>query len=111
MVDEMPCELATPPGPGTKLIVGVTASWEISRKAVKRESPARSASSWLPAVSTSPPMLQLRAGEFGGPHKSLYVRFDSASTCMYSPGGLPVERQLLTVVTVPGGSASPGMPG
>src|SRR6185436_1161179 len=56
-------------------------------------------------------MLQLRAGEFGGPHRSLYVRFDNASMCMYSPGGLPVERQLFSLFTPAGGSGLPAIPG
>src|SRR5512134_2450686 len=105
IVAEMPIELATPPGPGTRLIVGETTCCEISRNAVNRESPAFSPSSWLPTVITSPPMLQIRAGEFGGPHRSLYVSAESGSTWMYSPGGLPVERQLLTEFT-PGGPGS-----
>src|SRR5690242_3439732 len=99
----MPIEFATPPGPGTRLIVGESAYCEISRNAVNRESPAFSPSSWLPTVSTFPAMLHTRAGELDGPQRSLYVRFASGSTCMYSPGGFPVERQLLSVVT-PGGA-------
>jgi hypothetical protein len=106
IVAEMPIELATPAGPGTRLIVGDTMFCEISRNAVKRESPAFSPSSWLPTAITSPARLQMRAGELGGPHRSLYVSADSGSTCMYSPGGLPVESQLLTELT-PGGACAP----
>src|SRR5712692_10555652 len=91
----MPCEFGTPGLASLRLIVGESENCEISRNAVNRSSPARSPSSWLPHVSTSPPMLQQRAGELGGPQRSLYVRFDSASMCMYSPGGLPVERHML----------------
>src|ERR1051325_8460761 len=95
IVAVMPCEFGAPAGPGIRLIVGESLNCEISRNAVNRESPARSPSSWLPHVSTSPPMLQTRAADVGDPQRSLYVRFDSASMCMYSPGGLPVERQIL----------------
>src|SRR5258706_5605368 len=75
---------------------------ETSRNAVNRESPARSPSSWLPAVKTTLPRLHLRCGELGGPHRSLYVRFDSASRWKYSAGGLPVERQTSVTCSVGG---------
>src|ERR1051326_3949409 len=44
------------------------------------------------AVNTTPPRLQWRCGELGGPHRSLYVRLDSASRWKFSLGGFPVER-------------------
>src|SRR5262252_2802912 len=89
-----------PPAPlPRKSIVGETQSCETSWNAKNRVSAAFSPSSWLPAVSTTPPILHFRAGEFGGPHRSLYVRFDSASTWKYSPGGLPVERQTSVAVS------------
>src|ERR1043166_7553626 len=88
----MPCEFGTPGLVSRRLIVGETANCEISRNAVNRSSPARSPSSWLPHVSTSPPMLHFLAGELGGPQRSLYVSPDSASRWKYSAGGLPVER-------------------
>src|SRR5512144_1774150 len=88
-----------PPAPlPIMLIVGDTSICEISRYAVNRVSPAFSPSSWLPTVVTTPPMLHTRAGEFDGPQRSLYVRFDSASVWKYSVGGLPVVRH--TSVTV-----------
>src|SRR5690349_2274008 len=99
----MPIEFAPPPPAGTRLIVGETIVCEISRNAVNRESPAFSPSSWLPTAVTTPLMLHTRAGEFDGPQRSLYVRFESASVCQYSPGGLPVERHTSTEVR-PGGS-------
>src|SRR6516225_12361084 len=85
----MPCAFGVvPPAPlPIRLIVGDTSICEISRNAVNRLSPAFSPSSWLPTVVTTPPMLQFRAGEFGGPQRSLYVRFDSASVWKYSAGG------------------------
>src|SRR5262245_12600018 len=92
MLLRRPIELTAPPGPFVVLMVGEIISCMTSRNAVNRVSPAFSPSSWLPTVSTRPPMLQMRAGEFDGPHRSLYVRFESASTWMYSPGGLPVVR-------------------
>src|SRR5262245_16374716 len=101
----MPCDVAAPPAPGIRLMVGERMLCETSRNAVNRESPAFSPSSWFPAVTTSPPMLQNRVGESGGPHRSLYVRPESASTCMYSPGGFPVERQLFSELT-PGGACA-----
>src|SRR5262245_33176255 len=90
--DEMPIEFCVPPGPPTRLIVGETMECEISRNAVKRVSPAFSPSSWFPTASTTPPMLQLRLGEFGGPHSSFQVRLERGSVWKYSPGGLPVAR-------------------
>src|SRR5690349_8688155 len=103
MVAVMPCEFGTPGAVWSRLMVGETTPCEISRNAVYRESPAFSPSSWLPGVSTSPPMLHTREGEFGGPHRSLYVRLDRFSRCQYSPGGLPVERHT-SVTRSPGGS-------
>src|ERR1051326_6598938 len=88
----MPCEFGTPGLVSRRLIVGETANCEISRNAVNRSSPARSPSSWLPHVSTSPPMLHFRAGELGGPQRSLYVSPDSASRRKYSAGGVPGAR-------------------
>src|SRR5712691_10016064 len=99
----MPCEFGTPGAASSRLMVGEKQCCETSRNAVNRESPAFSPSSWLPHVSTKPPMLQTRAGEVGGPHRSLYVRFDSASMWKYSGGGLPVERHT-SVVARAGGS-------
>src|ERR1041385_6124423 len=93
-----------PPTPlPIRLIVGDTHACEISRNAPYRVSPAFSPSSWLPTFSTTPPMLQLRFGEFGGPQRSLYVRLDSPSTWKYSHGGLPVVRHT-SVAAWPAGS-------
>src|SRR5262245_8693588 len=92
-----------PPAVPLKLIVGDTHICETSRYAKNRVSAAFSPSSWLPTTITTPPMLQTRAGEFGGPHRSLYVSPDSAWTWKYSVGGLPVERHT-SVVRRPGGS-------
>src|ERR1044071_7980200 len=50
----MPCEFATPPGPGRKLMVGEMMLCETSWNAANRESAARSPSSWLPAGNTTP---------------------------------------------------------
>src|SRR6185369_5994326 len=93
-----------PPTPlPIRLIVGDTHACEISRNAAYRVSPAFSPSSWLPRFSTTPPMLHRRAGEFGGPQRSLYVRPDSPSTWKYSHGGLPVVRHT-SVAARPAGS-------
>ena len=101
MLWRMPIEFRLPPGPSSRLIVGDWISCMTSRNAVNRESPAFSPSSWLPTVITLPPMLQMRAGEFGGPQRSLYVRLEILCTCMYSGGGLPVERHTSVDVSPP----------
>src|SRR5690349_11800584 len=105
IVAVMPIEFGTPGAVWRQLIVGETACCATSRNAANRESPAFSPSSWLPQVSTSPPMLQMRAGEFGGPQRSLYVRFARFSMWKYSAGGLPVERHTSLTVS-PGGSGN-----
>src|SRR5438045_5820267 len=93
MLWRRPIELTAPAGPSSRFMVGEIIDCCTSRSAVNRESPAFSLSSWLPTVRTTPPRLHLRAGEFGGPHRSLYVRLDSASAWMYGLTGLPAERQ------------------
>src|SRR5260221_14785946 len=101
VVPVMPMELGTPGAASLGLIVGDTACCDTSRNAVNRESPAFSPSSWLPAASTSPPMLQTRAGELGAPQRSLYVRLARFSMWKYSAGGLPVERHTSVVSRPP----------
>src|SRR5262245_38506076 len=102
MLFRRPCELSPPAGPFVRLMVGEIISCMTSRNAVNRVSPAFSPSSWLPTVSTRPPMLQMRAGELDGPQRSLYVRFESCSTWTYSAGGLPVVRHTSRPVRPPG---------
>src|SRR6266542_5862883 len=99
MVGVKPMLFATPDD--FRLIVGDITACETSRNAVNRESPAFSPSSWLPAAISAPPMLHTRAGEFDGPHRSLYVRFDSASMWKDASGGLPLERHTSTDVSLP----------
>src|SRR5215471_4404445 len=107
MLFVMPIALGVaPPTPSpSRLIVGDTSICDTSRSDANRVSPAFSPSSWLPTVVTTPPMLHARAGEVDGPQRSLYVRFDSASTWKYSPGGLPVVRHT-SVTFVSGGSGN-----
>src|SRR5258708_39532120 len=92
MLAVMPCPFGTPPGPGTNAIEGDMRYDMVSRIDAYRESDMASPMSWFAGVTTLPEILHTREGEFGGPHRSLYVRLLSGSTWNQTLGGLPVER-------------------